>query len=595
MTTKHILELPWELTHHYKNKYNLTKTKNNYYQYTGTTLPHELTPFTPQKHSLAEWTQNETNNTPHKPTPTNKNPHTPRPDQEQTIKKIIHHYNNNTPGFLLASATGTGKTLIITTTLTRVINNNPTYTTQNPAKTLIVCPKNVIPVWQQTIQNTQNMTNKQKILIINYEQLLKLITPPKTKKQPKKRTTQNKQKAKNGTTTINWNYIIFDEAHYLKNYPKSQASLAATTIAQLNKKYQKNKTPFIIHSTATPGATPLNLTLMSNILAPLITNSPQTHITPQQWPQFLQQQKFHITKTKTGYQWATTPWYGKNSTNPKEQQKYQQNKQKTKQQQKQDAQRIGKALTQPNAPFQQTKPQQIHNWPEQQLIPLPLTLTGTQKQQYDETWTTFRNWLNLPNHHKNPQDALTQMLRYRQKASLLKTQNITQNILHLLQTNNQIYINLEFLETLDTIKQQLQTKNIPVSEYSGRNTTTREQERQQFQTGQTQIILATSVAGYSLHANETLPNNQQATPNPRITIIADIRQNNLDTTQALGRCHRNGQNSITYIPYLQNTIEQQIVNTFIQKTTNMKNILGENPNNTQNLEQIFTQAAQKHQ
>ena len=113
-------------------------------------------------------------------------------------------------------------------------------------------------------------------------------------------------------------------------------------------------------------------------------------------------------------------------------------------------------------------------------------------------------------------------------------------IADLVDSGNQVYISCEFMETIDRYKELLEARKLKVTEISGCNVSMREAERIKFQTGQADVVLCTVVAGISLHAGKTLPDENKANSNPRVSIIHDIRQNNLDTEQALGWAHRDG-------------------------------------------------------
>ena len=45
--------------------------------------------------------------------------------------------------------------------------------------------------------------------------------------------------------------------------------------------------------------------------------------------------------------------------------------------------------------------------------------------------------------------------------------------------------------------------------------------------------------------------------------------------QQMGRCHRDGQNSVCYIPYAEHTIDEKVIASFIMKISNMKGMLAD--------------------
>jgi hypothetical protein len=591
-----LLELPWGISRYMLMKYKgkLKTRGGSLFLYDDNNLPSDLKDFTTEDFTYARWLEDdyrlETKQTPLQPQK-GAVVFKPRPHQLEGAKAIYTAFNTGWPGFLLADKTGVGKTLTGLTAVTAIAKKQG-FTPQNKATLLIVCPKGVIPVWRQTIHNYPASTSLMRPLVINYQQLNKLLKAPPQAKTAKKQRTKNRATASQGTPTVNWDYIILDEAHYGKNYPSSAASIALVNIAQTNKTYIKGKSPFVLYSTATPGSSPLNFALMANFLGRLLTKTPSgMKVTPSTWGPFLEEQGFAVKKGKVSYTWAAVPWFGKNSADPKEKAKYAAAVANAKNVQRKDALRIGKALLQPGAPFIMRSPKDIAGWPEQQLVPLPLAMTPEQKPVYEEAWTRFRKWLKLTPAKSDPKAALVENLRYRQKASLLKVDAIVDNIEELVEGGNQVFVSVEFIETLQGYLDKLTARGIKCSEISGRNVNERTTERLRFQKGETKVVLCTVVAGISLHANEILPDGTSATSAPRITILSDIRQNPLDAVQALGRAHRDGMNSLSYIPYLENTVDERVTSSFVNKYANMQVMTGQSQSNAEDLEALFREAA----
>jgi hypothetical protein len=585
---KHVLELPYGFKVNSGKSYYDRSKKVHIWE--GTLLPAELRRFASADFSRQRWVDDELNlhvMPPQKPSVV----FTPRDHQLEAGKEIAKSYGEGWRGFILADKTGVGKTLSGLHGIC-VIAKREGFTPKKKAKMLVVCPKGVIPQWRNTLRNYPISSALLRTMVINYEQLNKLIDAPAANKLGKKAKTRNRRIASHGKSSIAWDFIVFDEAHYLKNYPQSAASLAACTIASLNQPYARGRAPFVIFSTATPGATPLNFSLMAGILAPLISSKPEAKkTTPDVWGPFLLSEKFAVKEGKVNWTWAPVPWYGKNSDDVKERAKYKAAESQARRQQRLDAKRIGRALKKPQAPFLMRSPADLAGWPEQQFIPLPIEMTARQKPIYEEAWTRFRNWLRLTPAKSDPKGGLVEMLRYRQKTSLLKVEQVSENIVDWVQAGNQVYLNCQFLDTLDQYKKHLDKAGISHCEISGRNSADREEERIKFQKGQVQVCLCTVVAGISLHSNEDLPDGTKATSKPRITVIADLRLNNLDSAQALGRAHRDGENSISYIPYLEGTIDHKIVDNFTNKQANMGSMMGASQNDAEELERLFREAA----
>lgn len=582
-----VLDLPWGVSHPNVKYFKDRKI----HVYKGSILPAELRPYRVEDFSYGRWQEDELNGMVLTPEKSDVR-FTPREHQKDAAKAIYRAYKEGWSGFLEADKTGLGKTLSTLAGITAIAKSEE-FGVKNKGKLLVVCPKGVIPQWRHTLHNYPISTALLRVVVINYHQLKKLLELPPTARVVKKTSTKNRQIAKIGKPLVDWDYVIFDESQYLKNYPKSAISTAAASVAKLNAPYRKGVSPFVVFSTATPGASPLNFAPMAGFMSRLVDPKLSKCITPDGWAEFLIQKDFSVKKTSSGYSWGSTPWYSKNSDDPKEREKHIRELAKAKAVQRTDARRIGKALTAKGSPFIMRSPKDIAGWPEQQLVPMGIELSVKQRPIYEEAWTRFRNWLRLTPAKKDPKGALVENLRYRQKSSLLKVDSMIETIADFVEAGNQVYISCEFIETIDSYREKLEAKKIRVVEISGRTADEREQLRIQFQKGQADVALCTVVAGISLHSGETLSDGTTATKNPRISIIHDIRRNNLDTEQSLGRAHRDGTNSITYFPYLEKTVEEKIISSYTNKTANMRAMTGSSVEESEYLDNLFREAAAK--
>ena len=589
--TKWILELPWGVR--FPGVSYDSKLKVAYYE--GDKLPFFLSFFKVPAFSYGEWVQEQLNrkNIVHERGPAT---FTPKTHQVVGARRIAAMHQKGWSGFLLADDTGTGKTLTSLAGLT-LAAKKAGFTKTNRAKVLIVAPKGVLPVWRHTIGAYIGSLNYLKPLVINYQQLQKLLkvtepVPSKAKVAPKtkRKVKKTRQVARDGKPIIDFDFIVFDESQYLKNYPSSNVSLAAEKLAKVDKPYKAGVSPFTIFSSATPGSTPLNFAIMSGFMAKLLKPNLTKHVAPKDWGAFLIEIGFNVKKGKSGYLWAPMPWNTKDKT-PAEKIAYEKEVEQAKAIQRKDTKRIGVALTRPDAPFIMRSPKNIDGWPEQQLIALPLELDAQERQFYQQAWTQFRTWLRLTPSHKDPKGALVENLRYRQKTSLLRIPSLVERTLEWLDDDKQVYISLEFIESLEKLKEALEKKKISVVEISGRNAAEREDQRLKFQKGQAKVALCTVVAGISLHASETLPDGTKATSAERITVLADIRQNPLDSLQALGRAHRDGQNSLAFIPYIEDSVDNKVVERFINKVINTEVMTGKELEEALELEEIFRTVA----
>lgn len=597
--SKYVLDLPWGVRPpgvvYHKNisrwVYDASKAGSHI-------LPKELRPYRAQPFSYEEWVQSDLFGV-EDPRSTPKTPFSPHPHQLEAAEGIKGSYNTGKAGFLLADKTGLGKTISALYGVDMIASQEGfgSDTEQGKAKTLIVCPKGAIPQWRETILRSPITHNLHRILVINYQQLKKLVNASSNataRKSTKKRAPSDKVIARGAKPKINWDFVIFDEAHYLKNYPQSATSVFAEKIAKLDKPYRKGQSPFVLEVTATPGHSPLNLAVMSPWLAPLIDKTKGKGMTPAKWGEFLEACAFDVKKQKSGWVWAAVPWYGKNSADPRERAKYAAGEAIAKKNQRRDALRIGHALLSKEAPFLSRSPKDIAGWPEQNVIPLPLDLTVKQQPVYEEAWTSFRKFLRLPPAKQDPKSRLVETLRYRQKSSLLKVPHIADQVHDWVNNDKQVFISCEFIETIDKFAEEFQKLGISYTEMSGRTLgETREENRLKFQRGEASVVLCTIIEAISLHAGETLPDGSRATSNERMTIVCDIRQNEQATEQLLGRAHRDGQHSVAYIPYFSGTVDEQVIERYLNKSANAKLMRGASLQDATLLDRLFAIAAAK--
>lgn len=583
----HVLDIPWGMRHPGVHYDKLTKVS----VYEGTNLPPMLEDYGSEDFSYQRWIEDDANGS-IKPPQRGANLFTPRDHQKVAAKCIFEAYRDGWSGFLEADKTGLGKTLSTLTGLAYIVSKDPRFGEgKRLPKLLVVCPKRVIPVWRNTLRAFPLAGMKMRVMVTNYQSLQKLIQPPRDTHTKKKKRTKDRYIAAKGKPRVNWDFVIFDESHYLKNYPSSTVSLMAANIAKLEEPYTRGKSPFVISATATPGATPLNFATMAPWLSQLLSSKKDKQsVAPSAWGEFLESIGFAVTEGKIGWNWAVLPFYGKDADDPKIRRAYTKKFQEVKARQREDAGRIGEALKTEGAPFIMRSPKDIAGWPEQQVIPLPIELDQDGRATYKEAWARFRDFLRLPPAKQDSQAKMVEALRYRQKSSLLKVPSLVEQVIAWVEEGYQVYVSCEFIETLEKYGEALEKAKIPYVTATGA-TKDVEVPRLQFQTGKAKVVLSTLLEGVSFHSKEQLPDGTLATAAPRITLMQDLRQNNLSNEQAFGRCHRDGENSLLYIPFIANTVDERIILSFTNKTANMKKMTGSSDEDAELLARIFEEVA----
>lgn len=562
----YVLEIPWDDRNYGLSLGAKWNSQLGKFTYTGNLLPEKLKQYRASDFSFARWLEDEINGK-IRPTYRNTNRMKPRKHQIEAITKIVNCGLKGWAGFLEADATGVGKTissLLGVAELARVKG----YTKQKPAKLLIICPKSVIPHWKNTLSATN--TEHLRVVVINYEQSKDLLDTPKSASDAKKTRTKNKNIATQGNPIIKWDYIISDEAHKLKNYEISQRAKSFARIARYHESYQN--APFTIWSTATVGQTPLEI----GYLAPIIGQMVKKKLTLKTFGAWLEQENYHVKSGKVGYTWVKT---GPKSTSA--------DIARIREEQKEDIQRIGKLLFSDDSPSIRRLPEDIAGWPAIQRIGFPVALSNANKGLYHQAWTDFRQYLSLHPRGKDPAGGLAQLIRFRQKSSLLRTVETIDETLDLLDNGHQVAISVEFIESLTTIKNGLERKGVTCVEFSGRNESIREQERLNFQRGKAQVILFTPTEGVSFHAKESLSDGTQASSAPRATLVHDVRYSAIQNVQISGRTHRDGQASNIYFMYAENTVEEKVAKVMLQRMSNMSVISGDAMSITDEIENMI--------
>jgi hypothetical protein len=553
-TNVFVLNIPYEAQFFSKSLGVEYNTPLRSYIYEGLRLPVQLEPYRSEDFSFERWVEDELNGKVSPIEGANASMK-PRPHQVKAIRKIEASAKAGWRGFILADNVGIGKTVeaVFGAYVTAKIKG---FTPQNKAKLLIVAPKSVLPHWRNTIKATG--VNNLRVVVINYDQAKKLLDSPASASQVKKNVTANRHTMLNGRPNIGWDIIIADEAHKLKN--ESQRTAAFNNIARYSASAEK--APFTIWASATVGQNPLEVGYLAPIIAQICGFK---SLSVEQYGDWLITNKFNVKKSKAGnFSWIKPK---PDTTNA--------DREFVLNQQRKDVQRISELLFSPTAPSIRRNPEEIAGWPSQTYAATPLQLSSEGHRLYAEAWNEFRRYIGLNPRGKNPKGGLAATLRFRQKASMLSALSTAEFANDLLDNGIQVAISVEFIETLDTIKDYLEKKGWHCAEFSGRNTNDRENERIRFQKGEAQVMLFTVKEGISLHAGEQLADGTNATAVKRSLVVHDIRYSAIDMTQIVGRTTRDGQLAMAYLMYTEETIEPKILQTVLERMKNVRTLSGD--------------------
>ncbi len=133
----------------------------------------------------------------------------------------------------------------------------------------------------------------------------------------------------------------------------------------------------------------------------------------------------------------------------------------------------------------------------------------------------------------------TALLRFRQKASLLRVDASVAWVAAQVEAGYQVAVSCEFLgATAIPLAEALQAKGLSVARIHGfaeGAVIDLEAERIRFQTGAAQVVVFTPSASLSLHANEHLAGGAFATSASRVGLMHNVRYSGLAGRQILGR------------------------------------------------------------
>ena len=426
---------------------------------------------------------------------------------------------------------------------------------------LIVTPLAVVPHWRRTVADLGLPDHGIRVCVINYDRLKKLLEVPVSAQAAKRTRTKNKRIAKEGTSLVPWDVIIFDESHKIRN-SDSQRRAAAERLAQYSA--SRADAPFVIWASATAGQSPVEISYLWPLLAQL-TKTPANSF--RKFGPWLQEHGFHVVHEPRFDRWTWTD-------NAEERAR--------------DIQRMRSLLFERKTPVALRRiPENISGWPEIIRTLLPVDLAPDEYRLYNEAWTAFRQEMHLARKGKDPKAGMVARLRFRQKASLLRVSGTVEYALDLLENGHQVAISVQFLETLDHIAHGLEKAGVTVAILDGRNPHGREDERLRFQRGEAKVVLFTPVEGFSLHSQELLSGGQRATQAPRSTIIHDARFSGIEAIQIEGRCHRDGQAANVYYAFGADTVEEQIVRTLLSRVEATKSLVGDDTATLRALEAIL--------
>jgi len=448
-------------------------------------------------------------------------PMVPHEHQRVACAAILAARAGGAPGFLLGDLTGLGKTLSAWLALSAMPED----------EILVICPKGAIPQWRRTM--ALSGLPPKRVTLMNFEKTKSLLAPPPDSKKRSVRA-KNNELAKLGVPKRIWPLVVIDEAHRIRN-PNSQQGLVCRQMAAAS--------AFTIYMSATAGQSPHELSYLGPLLA-RAADMPSADLDG-----FRQLMK-RLKMGKARGRWKNWSW------EPNEA----------------DRARMAALLYRgPRAIGLRRRPEEIAGWPEVQRELAPVALDAAARKLYEATWREFRKELGLAGGSTRKPQGWAADLRFRQKASLLRIQGTMDFCDDLLGNDEQVAVSVAFLETSAMLADALRGRGWRVGEINGeRSGLQNEETRIAFQTGQLDAVIFTVTESISLHRGE-MPGGERE----RSLVIHDMRHSAIQLQQIEGRCHRDGQHATIFYAYAEDTVEEAVAATVIQRMAAMEGLAGD--------------------
>lgn len=502
------------------------------YAWVGSKLPSELQPFTALPFSYQQWVEDDINGgAGERPTSA---PKIPRPEQVSGAAAVVDAARAGRRGFLLADNAGLGKTLIAIMAAKTIAEERG----ESSILVLVDRPAQItVPHWRYSIASVGD--GGFRWLIMSPDQLKKLI-------------------ARNGRPKYTFGVVIADEAQLYSN--DTQRTAAFEKVARFTNSHDQS--PFVLSVTATPGHTPAD----QRYLAPLFA---QLHDEPSEyWSDLgarLLESGLPLDKSYGKWTWSTEA--------------------------KESPALQASALETVRGWLSNSKPPlMIHRptpWGPVPLDGMPVDLTPSQRAQYETEWAEYAYEMGLARKSRNIARGRALVLRYRQKAGMIRAESTAQWAQAQVKAGKQVLVAVEFVSTAgDPLVEMIEDSGISVAKIFGA-VTDKEHQRLRFQRGEAPVVVFNVTTSISLHANEALPDGTHASPLPRTGIFHQPRYSGIAAEQTFGRSHRDYQTCPWVIPFGVGTKEEDVATTMLRNLRSVTGLKGGDQSGLRNLAELL--------
>lgn len=525
-----LLEVPFEARSLAQASGAVWDGKVRSFLYKGTSLPAALAPYGANDYSWERLREDEINGVERGPSAPQGNV-VLRPHQVEAVEAANRARAAGRTGFLVGDDVGLGKTI---ETWAFLLGQD------DLEDVLVVCPLAAVAHWRRTIRMMGD--GGKRVVVINYDRLKRLFDIPdkipakptrRKKKAPTRKVRTLKGVAKHGAA-YDFDAIVLDESHKCRNPDTARSKLVAKLGANAD---------FFLWLTATTGQTPLELSYLAPLLSEVTGTKAKDMVEFEKW---CRTQGIGLSRGDYGkWLWETN---------------------------ERDLRIMREMLFGGTVPAGiRRSPTDVAGWPEINRILLPVELDAADRTLYRNLWSEFRHELGL-SRGTDSKNGLVAQLRFRQKASLLRTAATADLAQDLLEQGLQVAISVAFRETLDVLMEALGKAGYDVTSIDGSmGAAAKESRRLDFQYGRAQVCLYTVEEAISLHQKEF----PDAPDVPRANLIHDVRWSAIAMRQIEGRTHRDGKFSQAYWLVGENTVEEGVAEVVANRVRSMSAMQGD--------------------
>ena len=477
----------------------------------GPELPASLAPYDPPPYSLERFLEDELNEKP-RPIPLAR-PMTPRDQQCDGADVVAAHAAAGGRVFLLGDDPGVGKTG------TAILAVKAIAEQRDVRVVLVVADRPAaitVPHWTRSIAGFGD--GGLRWCVTTWDRLAKVSALLKT--------------------GLRFDVVVADEAHMVRHTTTQRWKHWKA----LSGAGRVKDAPYVLATTATPAHTPLELPY----LAPEFAARHGEGI--REWadlPKRLEAHGFHVERGRYGWQWTEDA-----------------------DQRRADLARLQGWLAEADPPATLHRPAP---WGPVSVTGTAVALTPAERAAYDSEWSEFRAEMQLARRSRQSAKGRAALLRFRQKAGLIRVQATVDWIRAQVEAERQVAVSVEFVETAaDPIRDALMDAGIPVAgiyggDRVGRGLGDPEAERLRFQRGEAMVCVFTVTASISLHAGELLPDGRSASDTARVGLFHQPRFSGIQARQVTGRTHRDGKTSPWRIAFAEDTVEEQVARVMVER------------------------------